>query len=389
MKKRNWMILGVVLLGIVMRVPITSIPAILTDIAESYQVSVSSLGILTSLPLLMFALFSSIVPKAAEGLGLERLVALTLLIMGVGSVLRIFQLPGLFIGTILVGIGIAVVNVVLPSIVSRYFPTKIGLYTTLYTTVMGISITLFTSFAVPFSSHFSWQGFILLLSAVIGGSFILWLPNLMRVSLSSGEKHKAEKKESLLKNKAAVMLLVFGGLQFLLFYTELAWLPTISQAFGFSKDESGSLLGMYNLVSIPISLIIPGLITQLSKNGRINLVVGLSFLTIIGLLILFFTPANYLLWAIGHICLGISAAALFPYTLVSFTLKTNNAQDTARLSGMVQAGGYLLAAVGPIILGYSNSLLGSWKPFLVILGVIPLVMIWALYQLEKVDKIIE
>lgn len=160
-----------------MRVPFTAIPAVLTDIAAGLGVEVGDLGILTSLPLLMFAICSLFVPRWAGRLGIERLIGLALVVMVIGSFVRIINVPGLYIGTLLVGSAIAVLNVLMPSLVSIHFPMKVGLYTTIYITMMGIAGTIGSVVAVPIVEASSWQTFILLLTVIVALSCILWLPN--------------------------------------------------------------------------------------------------------------------------------------------------------------------------------------------------------------------
>lgn len=160
-----------------MRVPFTAIPAVLTDIAAGLGVEVGDLGILTSLPLLMFAICSLFVPRWTGRLGIERLIGLALVVMVIGSFVRIINVPGLYIGTLLVGSAIAVLNVLMPSLVSIHFPMKVGLYTTIYITMMGIAGTIGSVVAVPIVEASSWQTFILLLTVIVALSCILWLPN--------------------------------------------------------------------------------------------------------------------------------------------------------------------------------------------------------------------
>lgn len=387
--KRFWMVIGLIMLGVVMRSPFTTIPTILSDIATSFSVSINSLGLLTSIPLLMFATFSSLAPKLAQIFGLERLVAAILLLMVLGSALRIINLPFLYLGTLIVGATIACVNVLLPSIVASHFPHKVGLYTTLYTSVMGLSSTVLTSLASPIAKVVNWRGFILLLSGLVLVALVLWLPNVRDNHQVTEAAHPSSASSThLWTNKHALALLIFGGLQSLLFYTEMTWLPTISQAAGFSASQAGSLLGLYNLVSLPMSLTIPNIVTRQGQHQRTVTMLGFAGLTLLGLAILLFAPKTYTIWAIAHISLGLSVAALFPYMLVSFNLKTSNAQDTARLSGMVQTGGYLLAALGPVLLGYSQQLFGTWAALLWILALVAITMSLALVVFEKNEKIL-
>lgn len=388
MKKHfSFILLGIMMLGVVMRAPFTALPAVLTDIASGLGVEVSSLGILTSIPLIMFALCSSIAPRMAAKFGLERLMAIVLVIMVIGSGLRVFNLQTLFIGTMMIGASIAFINVLLPSLVAANFPHKIGLYTTIYITLMGISGTVASMVAVPIVSATSWKFFIYLITGVILLALLIWLPNVKNNHMFV-TGNQSEKTSSLWKNKAAIAFLIFGGLQSVLFYTEVTWLPTISQSIGFSKAEAGLMSGIYNLAAIPMSLIITTLLSRQTKESRRNIMLLISLITLVGLALMVITPNNFFAWTIIHIVLSVSNASLFPYMMLSFTMKTSNSQATARLSGMVQTGGYLIAAFGPVLLGYSFPIFGSWLPLILSLATVTLVMMWTIVLIEKEDIII-
>ena len=388
MKKHfSFILLGIMMLGVVMRAPFTALPAVLTDIASGLGVEVSSLGILTSIPLIMFALCSSIAPRMAAKFGLERLMAIVLVIMVIGSGLRVFNLQTLFIGTMMIGASIAFINVLLPSLVAANFPHKIGLYTTIYITLMGISGTIASMVAVPIVSATSWKFFIYLITGVILLALLIWLPNVKNNHMFV-TGNQSEKTSSLWKNKAAIAFLIFGGLQSVLFYTEVTWLPTISQSIGFSKAEAGLMSGIYNLAAIPMSSIITTLLSRQTKESRRNIMLLISLITLVGLALMANTPKNFFAWTIIHIVLSVSNASLFPYMMLSFTMKTSNSQATARLSGMVQTGGYLIAAFGPVLLGYSFPIFGSWLPLILSLATVTLVMMWTIVLIEKEDIII-
>ena len=388
MKKHfSFILLGIMMLGVVMRAPFTALPAVLTDIASGLGVEVSSLGILTSIPLIMFALCSSIAPRMAAKFGLERLMAIVLVIMVIGSGLRVFNLQTLFIGTMMIGASIAFINVLLPSLVAANFPHKIGLYTTIYITLMGISGTVASMVAVPIVSATSWKFFIYLITGVILLALLIWLPNVKNNHMFV-TGNQSEKTSSLWKNKAAIAFLIFGGLQSVLFYTEVTWLPTISQSIGFSKAEAGLMSGIYNLAAIPMSSIITTLLSRQTKEPRRNILLLISLITLVCLALMAITPKNFFAWTIIHIVLSVSNASLFPYMMLSFTMKTSNSQATARLSGMVQTGGYLIAAFGPVLLGYSFPIFGSWLPLILSLATVTLVMMWTIVLIEKEDIII-
>ncbi|HEP1820048.1 TPA: MFS transporter [Streptococcus suis] len=388
MKKQSpFIIAGIVMLGVVMRAPFTALPSILTDIATSLGVEVSSLGILTSIPLIMFALCSSLAPKLVAKFGMEKLMAMVLLVMVLGSGIRVFSLPLLFVGTVLVGATIAFINVLLPSLVAANFPKKIGFYTTIYITLMGVAATVAAMIAVPIVTATSWQVFIYLITAIAFLAFLIWLPN-VKNNHRFETKNQQQQTGSLWKNKVAIAFLIFGGLQSVLYYTEITWLPTISQSVGFTKAEAGLMAGFFNFTAIPMSMFIPALLSRQTKEMRRNIMLCISSATLLGLALMAFLPKDFILWSALHILLSFSNAALFPYMMLGFTLKTSNSQATAQLSGMVQTGGYLIAAFGPGLLGYSYPIFGSWMPLILALAVVTLAMMWTIVLIEKEDIIV-
>ncbi len=375
------------MLGVVMRAPFTALPAILIDVAAGLRVEVSSLGILTSIPLIMFALCSSLAPRLAAKFGMEKLMALVLLVMVLGSGMRVLNLPALYIGTMLVGATIAFINVLLPSLVAANFPKKIGLYTTIYITLMGVAATVASMIAVPIVSSSSWEFFILLITGLVFMAFLIWLPNVKNNHRFASE-NQGNQKSSIWKNKAAIAFLIFGGLQSVLYYTEITWLPTISQSVGFSKAEAGLMAGFFNMTAIPMSMIIPAVLSRQTKEMRRNIMLAISSVTLLGLFMMSLIPTNLILWSALHIILSFSNAALFPYMMLSFTLKTSNSQATAQLSGMVQTGGYLIAAFGPGLLGYSYPIFGNWMPLILALAIVTLAMMWTIVLIEREDIIL-
>lgn len=375
------------MLGVVMRAPFTALPAILIDVAAGLRVEVSSLGILTSIPLIMFALCSSLAPRLAAKFGMEKLMALVLLVMVLGSGMRVLNLPALYIGTMLVGATIAFINVLLPSLVAANFPKKIGLYTTIYITLMGVAATVASMIAVPIVSSSSWEFFILLITGLVFMAFLIWLPNVKNNHRFASE-NQGNQKSSIWKNKAAIAFLIFGGLQSVLYYTEITWLPTISQSVGFSKAEAGLMAGFFNMTAIPMSMIIPAVLSRQTKEMRRNIMLAISSVTLLGLFMMSLIPTNLILWSALHTILSFSNAALFPYMMLSFTLKTSNSQATAQLSGMVQTGGYLIAAFGPGLLGYSYPIFGNWMPLILALAIVTLAMMWTIVLIEREDIIL-
>ena len=160
-KHSHFLIPGILLLGIVLRAPFTTLSTVLSDIASGLGVEVSSLGLLTSLPLLTFAIFSPFAASWAKRFGIERLFLGVLIVMTLGSRLCYCQSPSFFMWErFLVGAGIAFINVLLPSLIQANEPNQLGFLTTLYITAMGLSTAVASSVAVPITKATSWQGLV-------------------------------------------------------------------------------------------------------------------------------------------------------------------------------------------------------------------------------------
>ena len=388
MKKQSlFFILGIVLIGTVLRSPFTALPTILGDIAQGLGVEVSSLGILTSLPLLMFALFSAFASRLAQKIGLEHLFTYCLLLLTIGSVIRIFNLPLLYLGTLIIGASIAIFNVLLPSMIQANQPQKISLLTTLYVTAMGVSTAIASYLSVPITQASSWKGLILVLSFLCMVTLLIWLPNHRHNHYLQGQKEK-QVKENILKSKDVWAIIIFGGLQSLLFYTSMTWLPTIAISAGLSNSDAALLASIFSLISIPFSMTVPSLTTHLSDGHRRIMLTIISIAGMTGIAMLLYPSSSFLYWLVVHILIGTACSALFPYLMVCFSLKTSSPEKTAQLSGLAQTGGYILAAFGPTLFGYSFELFQSWIPAVLALLAIDIIMTIPLFMVDRADKIL-
>ncbi len=388
MKKQSlFFVLGIVLIGTVLRSPFTALPTILGDIAQGLGVEVSSLGILTSLPLLMFALFSAFASRLAQKIGLEHLFTYCLLLLTIGSVIRIFNLPLLYLGTLIIGASIAIFNVLLPSMIQANQPQKISLLTTLYVTAMGVSTAIASYLSVPITQASSWKGLILVLSFLCLVTLLVWLPNHRHNHHLESQKEK-QVKENILKSKDVWAIIIFGGLQSLLFYTSMTWLPTMAVSAGISNSDAALLASIFSLISIPFSMTVPSLTTRLSDGHRRIMLAIISIAGMTGIAMLSYPTNNFLYWLVAHLLIGTACSALFPYLMVCFSLKTSSPEKTAQLSGLAQTGGYILAAFGPTLFGYSFDLFQSWIPAVLALLTVDIIMTVSLFMVDRADKIL-
>ena len=200
MKKTHskFLLPGILMVGVVLRAPFAVLPVVLGDIAKGLQVPVNSLGLLTSLPLIMFALCSAFSPRLAQKVGLEKLFTIAMIVLTLGSFIRIFNLPLLYAGTIMLGAAIAVLNVLLPNVIQANQPGKIGFLTTLYITSMGLAISVMSPLAAPIVRLAGWKGLILALTLICLLACLIWLPN-SRHNHQLTSKSREQQMGSLLK----------------------------------------------------------------------------------------------------------------------------------------------------------------------------------------------
>lgn len=388
MKKQSlFFVPGIILIGVSLRTPFTVLPIILGNISQGLEVEVSSLGVLTSLPLLMFTLFSPFSTQLAQKIGLEHLFTYSLFFLTIGSLIRLINLPLLYLGTLMVGASVAVINVLLPSLIQANQPKKIGFLTTLYVTSMGIATALASYLAVPITQASSWKGLILLLTLLCLATFLVWLPN-HRYNHRLAPQTKQKSQIKVMRNKQVWAIIIFSGFQSLIFYTVMTWLPTMSIHAGLSSHEAGLLTSILSLISIPFSMTIPSLTTSLSTRNRQLMLTLVSLAGVVGISMLFFPINNFIYWLAIHLLIGTATSALFPYLMVNFSLKTSAPEKTAQLSGLSQTGGYILAAFGPTIFGYSFDLFHSWVPSVAALLLIDILMTVALFTVDRADKIL-
>ena len=388
MKKQSlFFVPGIILIGVSLRTPFTVLPIILGDISQGLGVEVSSLGVLTSLPLLMFTLFSLFSTRLAQKIGLEHLFTYSLFFLTIGSLIRLINLPLLYLGTLMVGASIAVINVLLPSLIQANQPKKIGFLTTLYVTSMGIATALASYLAVPITQASSWKGLIILLTLLCLATFLVWLPN-HRYNHKLAPQTKQKSQTKVMRNKQVWAVIVFAGFQSLLFYTAMTWLPTMAIHAGLSSHEAGLLTSIFSLISIPFSMTIPSLTTSLSTRNRQLMLTLVSLAGVVGISMLFFPINSFIYWLAIHLLIGTATSALFPYLMVNFSLKTSAPEKTAQLSGLSQTGGYILAAFGPTLFGYSFDFFHSWVPAVAALLLVDIIMTVALFTVDRADKIL-
>ncbi|MGK7371387.1 MAG: MFS transporter, partial [Candidatus Halalkalibacterium sp. M3_1C_030] len=298
-QQKALLIVGIILIAINLRPALAGVGPLVSAIRESTGLSNTMLGLLTTLPLLAFGVVSMFTSVFTRRFGIEGTIALALSLLTVGISMRIFpSTMALFSGTLLLGIGIAFGNVLLPSLVKRDFPEKTGLMTSLYSSMLGVGAALAAGVSVPLAKdlNLGWHwslGVWALLSLV---ALLIWLPQLSRQTLPRHTKTFKESMSDLGQSKLAWNVALFMGLQSLAFYVVLAWLPEILQDRGIDENTAGWLLSLSQGTGVLGTLIVPIWAEKISDQRKLVwYLVILEMVSIAGLML----PESFLVgvWA--------------------------------------------------------------------------------------------
>lgn len=379
------------LVGANLRTAITAVPPILSNIQSSFRMPEWFLGSLTTIPLICFALLSPTVTYLIKRFGILTVTVADLLLLTIGNFVRVYLFPSLLIGTICVGSGIAMLNVLAPTLVSYLFPMKIGTYTGMYVFAISLSSSISAGFSSVISQWITWQRMMQLISItpVIAIIFALLLqrerPDQRRSKTDAQKKLTTE--VSAWKRPLAWALGGFMGIQSLLFYSILTWLPPILMASGIKQNTAGYLLGLLQLVALPIAFVVPRIISSLTKQAP--MIWTITGLFIVGLASLFVIHISFWFAILACVSLGFSTNMAFSVAMTLFSLKTRTPGETASVSGMGQSFGYILAATGPMICGWLHGLTANWVIVLLFLLAATLVMTFVGLLVDKEDYVFE
>lgn len=374
---------GVILVGANLRASITSVGPLISLIKDSLHISNTLSGLVATLPLLAFALLSPFVANLSRRFGSPLVIFAALLLLTAGIVVRsTLGVTALFTGTAMLGLAIAVCNVLLPSLIKEEFPRDSGLMTGVYSVSMNVVAATASGLSIPLALEggMGWRGALGIwgIMGVIG--IVLWIPQLLKVRKTVNKAVISVRTVNVYKSSLAWKVTLFMGLQSALFYVPAAWFPEMMSGQGMDSETAGWMLSVMLFSQMPFTFIVPIWAARL-KDQRI-LVLIMAALYFIGL-------SGFLLGAtqwsvIWVICMGIAGGFAFPLVMMFFNLRTRTPQQAAELSGMAQSFGYLLAATGPTLFGYLHDATQGWTvPLLLLLCLSAVLMLAGLGAAKK------
>ncbi|QKY70717.1 MFS transporter [Lentibacillus sp. CBA3610] len=377
MKRYNQflLVIGIVVIAFNLRAAITSVGPLANVIGDDMGLASWSVGILTSLPLVAFGVMSPIAPKLGSRYSNEVVLIAGMMVLLAGILARsIPMVPFLFGGTVLIGLGIAVSNVLLPGVIKERFPNRVPLMTSVYSIAMGFVAALASGVSLPLANTagLGWEVSLAIWALPAAAGIVIWI-YFVKQRRSANEvsvHYVAASDVRMWKSRLAWEVAVFLGLQALLYYVIIAWLPVILQDYGASGGTAGWMLSYAQFIGLPASLL-PVVAGKLKSQS--GLTVGICLLAFAGTAGLLFGQSNFIM-VTSVTLLGIAMGGLFPLSLAFLGMRTSDAQQAAELSGMAQALGYFLAALGPIFIGFLNDITMGWEIPLIMMLFVSLAM---------------
>lgn len=356
--------LGVLLIASNLRAPITALGPVVQEISASFNLSSSSTGLLNALPLLIFALASPVAPVLTRRVSLENALLVAIALITAGCLIRsLLGLSGLWAGTFMIGLGIAVANVLVVPLVKRDFPGHTARCIGLYAATMALTAAFSSGISAPLSefSGATWKMSIGIWVIPAFTALAVWLKVCVRVNnqIDTAVKPYVNGTNSVWRSAVAWQVSMFMALHTMVFYTLIDWYPSMAGEQGVSSSAAGLHLFIYQAVAVVANLSTAVFITRLKDQRFLGLLCSLFIAT--GVAGLLTTPELSVLWLIFA---GIGAGMSMVTCLTLFGLRTKEHNQAGQLSGQAQCIGYLIGALGPYLAGVLHGHSQTWNSIL-------------------------
>ncbi|WP_405019769.1 CynX/NimT family MFS transporter [Kitasatospora sp. NBC_00070] len=361
-RRLGWLLaVAIAVAALNLRPVVTSLGPLLKQVQADLQMSAAVAGLITAVPSLCFALFGLAAPALSRRFGPITVVTAGMGAIALGVLARSFS-GGTAVFLLLTAValaGVAVSNVLIPVVIKRYFPDRVGPMIGLYSMALSVGTAAAAAATVPLTKALggNWREGLGAWGLLAVAGLLIWLVTrfLRRDRSGTAEAPAAAAKLPILRSRTAWALALFLGLQATSAYATMGWLPTIYQDAGVSDGSSGVLLALVMVISVPASFILPNLAVRRGEQGLF--VVVLALCGIVGYTGLAFAAGTVSwLWA----CLvGLSMCA-FPLALTMIGLRARTPGGVAQLSAFAQSLGYLISIPGPILVGTIYQATGEW-----------------------------
>jgi CP family cyanate transporter-like MFS transporter len=376
-----WTLTAAILLtALNLRTAVTSVGPVLVELTDALQLGGAATGALTTMPVACFAVVGWYAPALGHRFGEHRAVTAGLGLMTLGLASRALVDSGalLLLLSVVALVGGALSNVLLPSLVKRHYPDRIGAMTAAYTTALAVGATAGAGLTVPLAQVLggslgegSWRVGLGAWAVVSAVAVLPWLLHL-RERGTTGAPSGGRGGGRMVRSRTAWALAVLFGAQSMQAYISLGWFAQFHrEEGGFTAAQAGLLVAFLSGLSIPVSVVVPTLAARLRSQSPI--VAGMTACYAVAYTGMLLSPrTGAWLWAF---LVGIGAGA-FPLSLTLIALRTRTADATSSLSAFMQSVGYVLAGGGPFLVGVLHGRSGSWTgPLVLLLGALPVMLV--------------
>jgi len=373
--KMGFLISALFVASLNLRPAISSISPLLESIRTELGMSGSTASLLTSIPVLCMGLFSPVAVKLSGRWGIERMIAFSILLIGVGTALRMAAGSSwlLLVTAFAAGVGIAIAGPLLSGFIKRHFASRALSIVGIYSMAMVLGAALSAGLSVPFQLAMggSWKGSLALWALFALVALPIWLVLAKKEKPATPNAGAAASAQTRIPwgNRRAWLLTAFFGMMATMFYTITAWLAPAVESMGYDKTAAGGVLTLFTFIQIPVSLALPFLTQRFPK--RMYWLLGCSLLELSGFVLFMLDGSPWMM----AVLLGLGAGGLFPMALMLPLDETGNPESASAWSAMNQSGGYIIGSFGPLFVGWLHDVTGSFtEPFAALAGLVVIMM---------------
>lgn len=383
----SWLsVFVIILVSTNLRSPITAVGPVLGQISKVLTLDSFQSSLLTAIPLFMFATCSVAVSKYSHVLGMHRFLLFGLIILAVGIIVRVWGDTGsLFVGSVMIGLGICVGNVVAPGYIKTNFPHHIGLMTGIFAVAMNLTAAFASGFSLRIGewTGLGWQGSLGLWGVLAILTIIAVFFDQFAGPKDAAPGQKQQSKSGIghiFRSRLAWYINIFMGIQSLVYYSLISWLPKVLVDYGMAAKDTGWLLFLIQIAMIPIMFFGPIIAHRMKDQRLMAVAVAAGMLGSILIFFLFKLEGIY----VAAVLLGLSNGMSFSLSILFFSLRAKTTANAIKISGMAQSVGYLIAAFGPPIFGKLHEVDPSWNySFYCLAGSIILLLITGIKAAEN------
>lgn len=356
---RYGLLAAILLVGLNLRGSIAAVSPVLPDIRADLHMSAGMAGMLTSLPVLCFALGAPGAAWLGRRLGVYRALLVGCLVIALATAVRPYAGIWLLLAaTVVLGLAMTVGNVLMPVAVKRDFGSAAGRITGITTASLSTGAALAAALTAPLAQHLGWQNALAVwaVMAVAAAAVLAGPAAREHRPPAPVSAHRRETTTRLRTNPVAWAVTAFLGMQSVTYYAVTAWMPTLLRdTGGLSLADAGVAMSLFQVLGIPGTLLVPALIHRGRDQRTLGAAIGVAWLVVVVGLVL--APGLWLVWCVAG---GIVQGMGISYAFTILVLRSADDHVAARLSAMMQLLGYVVGASGPFLVGLIQGATGSW-----------------------------